>query len=173
MLFASGDGCGLAEKTQRCYLGSLCAEPPLICRRMCFNRKNKSCPYLPGSEALVQAPAAGGSVPGSGCSPSLVLQCGLGIAARCLLLPKSRFWHQRSWRSRTPGPGPRTAKLALPRTSASSLDCPVQSKSRPKQARKGETDLRRAFRKGTDCFRVSASLAFIPSLWLFFANQAT
>lgn len=28
------------------YLGSLRAEPPLICRRMCFNRKNQSCPYL-------------------------------------------------------------------------------------------------------------------------------
>lgn len=28
------------------YLGSLRAEPPLICRRMCFNRKNKSCLYL-------------------------------------------------------------------------------------------------------------------------------
>lgn len=28
------------------YLSSLCSEPPLICRRMCFNRKNQSCPYL-------------------------------------------------------------------------------------------------------------------------------
>lgn len=63
--FLLGMAVGWQRRVSWCYLGSLRAEPPLICRRMCFNRKNKSCPYLRSlapagakSQRRLRAPAA-------------------------------------------------------------------------------------------------------------------
>lgn len=54
---------GCQRRVSRWHLGSLWAEPPLICRRMCFNRKVN--PVRTCARSLLPGPGGGTARPGS------------------------------------------------------------------------------------------------------------